>query len=74
MEVWQEWLCVILMAAVGVYCLLAAVCNWNWFFGNRRAQLFVGLFGRTGARIAYGLLGAVIIALSVTAMVTQLIL
>lgn len=43
---------------VGVFVLVAAAINWDWFFEHRKSQLFVSLFGRTGARVFYALLGA----------------
>lgn len=39
-------------------CIAAAVGDWDWFFENMRARLFVHLFGRDGARVFYALLGA----------------
>ncbi len=72
MEIWQIWFCVIMMALVGVYCLCAAFFNWNWFFENRRARGLVMVFGRNGARIFYGILGILIIVMSVAAAVSQL--
>ncbi len=67
MQLWQIWFCVIIMALIGVYCIAAAFCNWDWFFTNRRARGLVRLFGRNGARIFYGALGVVIIVLSIIA-------
>lgn len=32
--------------------------DWDWFMNSRRARFFVKVFGRMGARIFYGLLGA----------------
>ena len=42
--------------------------DWEWFMTNRRARLFVSLFGRTGARIFYGLLGIALIVVAVLMM------
>lgn len=36
--------------------ILASIFNWDWFFNNRKAYIFVKLFGRNGARIFYVLL------------------
>ena len=47
----------LLIIAAGVFVLIAVAQDWDWFFNSRRAQLFVSLFGRGGARIFYGLLG-----------------
>ena len=45
----------------GLFSLVASICNWNFFFENRKAYLFVKLFGRNGARVFYGLLGLALI-------------
>jgi hypothetical protein len=45
----------------GLFSLVASICNWNFFFENRKAYLFVKLFGRNGARIFYGLLGLALV-------------
>ena len=47
----------ILAFLAGVMCIAAAVGDWDWFFENWRASLFVRLFGREGARVVYALLG-----------------
>jgi small neutral amino acid transporter SnatA (MarC family) len=41
----------------GAFCIIASILNWNWFFNHRRAYIFVKLFGRTGARVVYSILG-----------------
>lgn len=41
----------------GAFSVGAAALDWNWFFAHPRARLFVRLFGRGGARVAYALLG-----------------
>ena len=41
----------------GIFSILAAAQNWNFFFESRKSRLFVGLFGREGARVVYALLG-----------------
>lgn len=53
----------VVMALAGLFSLLASIFNWNFFFENRKAYLFVKLFGRNGARIFYGLLGLALIIL-----------
>ncbi|MEO7477708.1 MAG: immunity 17 family protein [Lysobacteraceae bacterium] len=41
----------------GAFCIVAAFLDWDWFFNNWRARLFVNLFGRNGARVVYALMG-----------------
>lgn len=51
-----------ILLAAGVFTVVGAAADWDWFMNNRRAWLFVKLFGRNGARAVYVLLGLVIIA------------
>lgn len=55
----------IIIIACGIFSLLGAVNNWDWFFNNYKAQPFVKMIGRTGARIFYGILGAFIIIIGI---------
>lgn len=59
----------VIVILAGAFSLLASVKNWDWYFNNRRARPFVRIFGRTGARIFYGLLGIFIIVVGVGAFV-----
>jgi Immunity protein 17 len=43
--------------AAGIFVIVAAASDWNWFFEHPRAKFFVDAFGRKGARIFYGVLG-----------------
>ena len=54
-----------LIAAVGVFAITGAVMDWNWFMNNRRAWIFVKMFGRNGARVFYVLFGAALATLGV---------
>lgn len=47
----------------GTLTLAAAIFDWNWFFENRKAALFVETWGRNGARVFYAVLGVVIFIL-----------
>ncbi len=47
----------------GAFAFLAAVLNWEWFMNHRKVRFFVRLFGRTGARIFYGVIGLVLVLL-----------
>jgi hypothetical protein len=42
---------------VGLFSMAGGIFNWEWFMTNRRARLFVKIFGRSGARIFFGILG-----------------
>ena len=47
----------IIMCVAAAFTIISSVLNWDYFFNNRRARIFVKLFGRTGARIFYVLIG-----------------
>lgn len=51
----------LIFVAAGIFCILGAVLNWDWFINSRKARLIVKLLSRNGARIFYGLLGAGIV-------------
>ncbi len=55
----------IIIALAGVFGICGAVCNWDLFFNSRKAKGIVGVFGRTGARVFYGLLGLAMSVLGV---------
>lgn len=50
--------------AAGLFTLVSAILDWNWFFESQKAKFFVDLFGRNGARLFYGVLGIFIVVLS----------
>lgn len=51
----------VLMVAFGVFAMVAAIQDWEFFLGARGAGLFVQLFGRRGARVVYLILGSVLV-------------
>lgn len=55
---------------VGVFCAFCAFKDYNWFMNNRKAWLFVKLFGRNGARIFYMILGALFVVAGIVVMFT----
>lgn len=54
--------------AAGVFTMMGAALDLDWFMTNRRAQFFVAMLGRGGARVFYGILGAVMVVLGVILM------
>ena len=54
-----------IFALSGVVALLAALLNWEWFFSARNAQSVVRCTGRRKARLFYGILGLVLIGMSI---------
>ena len=55
----------LIMIAAGVFTVCGAGFDWDWYMNSRKAALFVSIFGRNGARIFYGLLGAFLITLGI---------
>jgi predicted small integral membrane protein len=49
---------------IGLYVIVAAAGNWNWYFEHPNARYFVARFGRRGARVFYLALGASLILLA----------
>lgn len=47
----------IMFTALGLFSLVAAICNFDWYFQTSGATTFVNRLGRMGARIFYALLG-----------------
>ena len=60
----------ILLGLAGLFTIVAAVMDWNWFMNHHRARLFVMLFGRQGARVFYAILGLIIAAIGVFLTIT----
>lgn len=54
----------VLLIVAGGFSIAGGVSNWDWFMNARRAQLFVGLFGRNGARVFYVVLGLTLIGIA----------
>lgn len=46
---------------MGAWLAGAAAADWEWFMTHRKSALIVRRFGRGGARVVYGTLGAVLI-------------
>lgn len=42
---------------VGLFTLVAAVGDWDWFMTHRKAAFFVSIIGRNGTRFFYAIIG-----------------
>ena len=51
--------------AAGLFFLLGAILNWNWLCDPKGTRSAYSIFGRTGRRIAFGIVGAVLIIVGV---------
>jgi hypothetical protein len=61
----KEIFVVVSIAAVGIFSILGGALNWRFFMENRKAEFFVRVFGRNGARIFYVLLGVGILGIAI---------
>ncbi len=48
----------IVTVLIGMFTFVASSLNLDFFFKNKRGEMFIQLFGRLGARIFYMILGA----------------
>lgn len=49
------------LMAAGLFTLIAAIANWDWFFNNWRARVVTDMLGREGARMLYAVLGVALL-------------
>lgn len=53
-----------IFAVAGIIAILAAALNWDWFFNAQNAQLIVRNVGRNRSRLFYGVLGLILVGMS----------
>lgn len=63
----SEYFIFALFIGLGIFSVVAAVLNLEWYFQTSAAQTFVKWLGRTGARLFYVLLGVGLILCGVLA-------
>lgn len=51
----------IILAIVGLLSITASIANWDWFFNSANARIYTSRMSRRAARIAYFILGILII-------------
>ena len=49
--------------AIGLFSVVCAACDFEWFMNHRKARIVLRILGRTGARVFYIVLGAAIMVL-----------
>lgn len=54
----------ILFMVIGIYSILGAYFEWNFFYNNRKAERVINLFGRSGAKIFYIVVGLVLFSIA----------
>jgi small neutral amino acid transporter SnatA (MarC family) len=56
--------CIVIIGIFGgLFCIIASIYNWNFFFNNHKARFFVNIIGLTGARVFYIILGLILMLL-----------
>ena len=58
----SEYFILSLFIALGLFSIVAAICNFDWYLKPAGRDDFWNWFGRGGARIFYALLGIGLIA------------
>lgn len=61
----------VIFAAGGLTALYAALTGAPWFFSTRSARSLTGRMSQRLARILYGLLGAAILGMALTLLLTR---
>ncbi len=54
----------ILFMAAGLFSILGAYFEWNFFYKNRKVQRIIKLFGHSGAKIFYIVIGIIIFSIA----------
>jgi hypothetical protein len=54
-----------ILVSAGAFSICGGAFDWDWFMNSRKAQFWLKLFGRQGARMFYVILGVVIAAIGV---------
>ena len=67
-----DYLYCIFCVLAGAFAMFCALKDYDFFMKHRKAYLFVKIFGRTGARMLYVLIGMFLIALGTYFLVPQL--
>lgn len=55
----------IFLGAAGLFAICGAAFEWNFFMNNHKARFIGAIFGRTGARVFYMLLGTFLVVLGI---------
>lgn len=60
-----QYIIQLIFIAAGIVSILAAIFNWEWFFTAQNTQAIVRNVGRQRARLFYGILGFILISMSI---------
>ncbi|MBU0927268.1 MAG: immunity 17 family protein [Spirochaetes bacterium] len=59
----------LILIAAGCFTAAGGLFDWDWFMGARKAEFFVKMLGRDGARVFYGALGGVLAIIGILILV-----
>jgi hypothetical protein len=59
----SQYIVQIIFAVTGIIAVSAAILNWDWFFNSQQARAIARFRGRGHARIFYGSLGVILLAM-----------
>lgn len=65
----KEIVMAVVVMLIGLFPICGAIFNWEWFFSNYKARGIVNIFGRTGARIFYVIIGLLLMGIGIAALV-----
>lgn len=65
----SEYFFLIVFIALGLFSIIAAAFNIEWYFQTSGAAIFVRRWGRKGARIFYALLGIALVGCGITGLI-----
>jgi hypothetical protein len=51
----------LVLIPIGLFSIAGSLFGWRWFFAARKASWITALFGITGARIVYAILGGFLV-------------
>jgi hypothetical protein len=60
----KETITQIFFMAIGIFSVLGAFFEWSFFFNSKRARFAVSLFGKSGARIFYIVVGVILFSIA----------
>ncbi len=60
----KETLIQVLLVAFGVFSILGAYFEWNFFYTSKKMQRIIRLIGKSGAKIFYIVIGAILFILA----------
>ncbi len=61
----KELIIQVLLVSFGLFSILGAYFEWTFFYNNNKVQRIIRLIGRSGAKIFYILIGAILFTIAI---------